>query len=1071
MLGFIIKATSTVANISAHKPIHFIIISALLASIAYLAIVDEYIPETLNISSTSNKSYYHPGNSINDFNKWEPIDDISKYPQATKFTIAPLRFRSIHLETNNDNIPIIENSYPSLNSNERILIIPSEDIQTKLYELDSITFNGITWKVRNNNPITKYYEYLKNSLFTINDLIKHAENFDIILISVAYISMWYTLIKVFIDMRKVGSKFWLAFSTIISSTFAFLFALVTTIKLFENKVPLISLSEGIPFLVAIIGFKHKVSIASAVQRASNSSLEVKNIVTSVISSHSLSMLRDHISVIGILVLIAAYAPHLEGLKNFCILGALILSFDLLLVYTFFSAILALKIEINRARRTEDLKDALEEEGISSLVAQKVAQQSSNIDHPNDQNNIIFSSNDSSIVSFKIAMIATYFAIHAFWFGTSWFYTSTSTSSIQSGSNIFINSPTLSKAAVKHITISSQGTIVTVLSPRIYLPFGTLILIEEYILLILEKISLAIQDSLISKFLFFSFAISICTNAYFLNASRYQVSANNKLIAEEISRPKKLIPVSPKLPQLPKLQQSLSDKSNSTSIEINDNSSQELILNAPNKQLPLDECISRFKDGKVKTLNDNEISSLVVAGKLPLYALEKNLGDNTRAVAVRRKAIAKLGNAPVLDTERLPYQHYDYDRVFGACCENVIGFMPIPVGIAGPLIIDGKPYHIPMATTEGCLVASAMRGCKAINAGGGVETVLTQDGMTRGPCVSFPSLSRAGAAKLWLDSEEGQKTIKKAFNSTSRFARLQHIQTALAGSLLFIRFRTTTGDAMGMNMISKGVEYSLKYMVEECGWEDMNVISVSGNYCSDKKPAAINWIEGRGKSVVAEARIPAEVVQKVLKSDVDALVELNISKNLVGSAMAGSVGGFNAHAANLVTAVYLACGQDPAQNVESSNCITLMKNVGGDLQISVSMPSIEVGTIGGGTILDPQGAMLELLGVRGPHPTVPGSNARQLARIIASIVLAGELSLCSALAAGHLVQSHMQHNRKGAAAPAAPTTPNATTTPASNGSIANGTSKSNGSSIKPNGTTLSGADLERLKQGAINCIKS
>ena len=401
-------------------------------------------------------------------------------------------------------------------------------------------------------------------------------------------------------------------------------------------------------------------------------------------------------------------------------------------------------------------------------------------------------------------------------------------------------------------------------------------------------------------------------------------------------------------------------------------------------------------------------------------------------------MAKLADAPVLETERLPYKHYDYDRVFGACCENVIGYMPLPVGVIGPLVIDGVPYHIPMATTEGCLVASAMRGCKAINAGGGITTVLTKDGMTRGPCVSFPSLTRAGACKIWLDSEDGQARIKKAFNSTSRFARLQHVQTALAGTLLFIRFRTTTGDAMGMNMISKGVEFSLKQMVEEFGWSDMAIVSVSGNYCTDKKPAAINWIEGRGKSVVAEATIPGDVVRKVLKSDVAALVELNISKNLIGSAMAGSVGGFNAHAANLVTAVYLALGQDPAQNVESSNCITLMKDVNGSLQISVSMPSIEVGTIGGGTILEPQGAMLDLLGVRGPHPTAPGTNARQLAKIVACAVMAGELSLCSALAAGHLVQSHMIHNR--AKAPTA-------------------------------NPTVNPEELKRLNEGSVTCIKS
>ena len=130
--------------------------------------------------------------------------------------------------------------------------------------------------------------------------------------------------------------------------------------------------------------------------------------------------------------------------------------------------------------------------------------------------------------------------------------------------------------------------------------------------------------------------------------------------------------------------------------------------------------------------------------------------------------------------------------------------------------------------------------------------------------------------------------------------------------------------MGMNMISKGVEHALSVMSTESGFDDMNIISVSGNYCTDKKAAAINWIDGRGKGVVAEAIIPGKIVKDVLKCDVDSLVELNISKNLIGSAMAGAMGGFNAHAANIVAAVFLATGQDPAQVVESSNCITIMK---------------------------------------------------------------------------------------------------------------------------------------------------
>jgi len=267
-------------------------------------------------------------------------------------------------------------------------------------------------------------------------------------------------------------------------------------------------------------------------------------------------------------------------------------------------------------------------------------------------------------------------------------------------------------------------------------------------------------------------------------------------------------------------------------------------------------------------------------------------------------------------------NYDYSRVLGACCENVIGYMPIPLGIAGPLKVDGKLYPIPMATAEGTLVASTSRGCKALNAGGGVTTVLTQDAMTRGPVVEFPNITEAAKAKRWIDSPEGSTTLRDAFDSTSRFARLQSLRCALAGRTLYIRFATSTGDAMGMNMISKGVEKALTVMSQE--FPRMSVLALSGNYCTDKKPAAINWIEGRGKSVVAEAVIPGKVVKEVLKTTITDLCNLNLKKNLIGSAMAGSIGGFNAHASNILTAIFLATGQDPAQNVESSMCMTLME---------------------------------------------------------------------------------------------------------------------------------------------------
>jgi hydroxymethylglutaryl-CoA reductase (NADPH) len=264
----------------------------------------------------------------------------------------------------------------------------------------------------------------------------------------------------------------------------------------------------------------------------------------------------------------------------------------------------------------------------------------------------------------------------------------------------------------------------------------------------------------------------------------------------------------------------------------------------------------------------------------------------------------------LETSLLPYLHYDYDKVMGQCCENVVGYVPLPLGIAGPLRIDGRALPIPMATTEGALVASTSRGCKALNAGGGVTTVLTADAMTRGPALEFPTITQAGAAKAWIESESGSMSMKAAFNSTSRFARLLSLKTAMAGRTLFVRFATQTGDAMGMNMISKGTERALEMMMND-HFPEMRVVALSGNYCTDKKPAAINWIEGRGKSVVAEGVIPGSIVSSILKTTVADLVKLNIAKNLVGSAMAGSIGGNNAHASNILTvcaAASLPCQQ-------------------------------------------------------------------------------------------------------------------------------------------------------------------
>lgn len=417
------------------------------------------------------------------------------------------------------------------------------------------------------------------------------------------------------------------------------------------------------------------------------------------------------------------------------------------------------------------------------------------------------------------------------------------------------------------------------------------------------------------------------------------------------------------------------------------------------------------------LADEEVLSHLINGSLKDYQLEKKLGDYERAVTVRRSLYEHV---LAKDLGGIPHLGYDYNKVFGANCEIVIGYVPIPLGIVGPLTINGEHIYVPMATTEGCLVASTNRGCKAISASGGCYSVVMKDAITRAPCVRMPSAMRAAALKRWVGVPENYAQLEAAFNSTTNYGKLASVEATVAGRNVYLRFNCMSGDAMGMNMVSKGCLKAIDVLQAE--FPDLVLVAISGNMCTDKKPAAINWIMGRGKSIVVEAIIPESVVTSVLKSSVAAMIETNMQKNHVGSAMAGSVGGFNAHAANIVTAIYLATGQDPAQNVESSNCITIMEYAEDkkSLHVSVTMPSVEVGTVGGGTHLPAQAACLEICGVRGAAKgpgALPGDNARKLAQIVGAGVLAGELSLMAALAANHLVNSHMQHNRKPTEAPA------------------------------------------------------
>ncbi|NXN26379.1 HMDH reductase, partial [Nycticryphes semicollaris] len=222
---------------------------------------------------------------------------------------------------------------------------------------------------------------------------------------------------------------------------------------------------------------------------------------------------------------------------------------------------------------------------------------------------------------------------------------------------------------------------------------------------------------------------------------------------------------------------------------------------PKEQRSVVECVRILGNAEkgAKFLTDAEVISLVNAKHIPTYILESVMETQERGVSIRRQMLSKKLPEPS-SLQYLPYRNYNYTLVMGACCENVIGYMPIPVGVAGPLFLDNKEFQVPMATTEGCLVASTNRGCRAICLGGGASSCILADGMTQGPVVRLPTACQAAEVKVWLESPEGFKIMKEAFDSTSRFAHLQKLIISLAGRNLYIRFQSGTGDAMGMNSL-------------------------------------------------------------------------------------------------------------------------------------------------------------------------------------------------------------------------------------------------------------------------------
>lgn len=401
----------------------------------------------------------------------------------------------------------------------------------------------------------------------------------------------------------------------------------------------------------------------------------------------------------------------------------------------------------------------------------------------------------------------------------------------------------------------------------------------------------------------------------------------------------------------------------------------------------------------------ELLRKLLSGEVKTHHFDAKMGVK-EAIALRQGLISRASKAKI---EKIASFTMSPKEAARKNCENMIGATQVPLGIAGPLKIRGEKargnFFFPLATTEGCLVAGVNRGCRASLLSGGVKTVLKKRGITRAPVFKTKGIIDSKKFIDWIEANFTR--IKKFVEKTDPFIQLHKVRCWMAGRSVYVRFIFSTADAMGMNMAVVACDNVIKKFVSK--ETNVKCVAISGNMCSDKKPTALNFILGRGLSTWGEIVLKEDVVKKILKVTPEEIVEVNTRKNLVGSALAGSYG-FNAHYANIVAAMFIATGQDPAHVVEGSNGLTsaeLEKN--GDLYFSVYLPSLIIGAVGGGTGLDTQREALSIIGID-VNKGKPGENVEKLAEVITAAVLAGELSLLSVLAANDLARAHVVYGR-------------------------------------------------------------
>jgi hydroxymethylglutaryl-CoA reductase (NADPH) len=375
-------------------------------------------------------------------------------------------------------------------------------------------------------------------------------------------------------------------------------------------------------------------------------------------------------------------------------------------------------------------------------------------------------------------------------------------------------------------------------------------------------------------------------------------------------------------------------------------------------------------------------------------------DYTREAASRRREFVKQQTA--VDLHHVGQYCFDPSVVKGNI-ENFIGVVQMPIGIAGPLTVHGQyaegDLWVPLATSEGTLVASYNRGMRVVSECGGVKTTVVEQFMQRSPVFFFEDARGAVKFSHWLDENLDQ--IKAAAEGATSVGKLQHIQKFAVANMLYVRMNYTTGDAAGQNMVGRATLAACEWI--QANYPERFEYILSGGIDTDKKHSQMNKLHSRGKRVIAEVTLRREVVQSLMRADTRDIFRMR-NVNNIGAMIAESA--YNGpQSANGIASLFIATGQDEANVVESHAGFFFCElKADNDLYVAVTLPSLIVATFGGGTGLPTQRECLEMMGCYGK------GKANRLAEIIAATVLAGDISLVSAIVAGEWVSSHEQYGR-------------------------------------------------------------